>query len=191
MESFKENLSVKFVYAYLDLFLKLLPILVLVFLFEIILNGVPIGRITLDEIDYFNLLSNNPALLNSSNIFLVSLILLLDIVIFLSLYFSLRKLTAFIKNVFEENPFIEENGKHLKFVGIITMLLALIYQLAEVLSMPGFSVPVSFITNFLAKLANLIEIVFSPFLIIGMFVYVIGEIIIHAAKLKQENDLTV
>lgn len=191
MKSLKENWSVKVVYAYLDLFLKFLPVLVLIFLFEIIWKGVAVGKTTLEEIDYFNLLSQNQELLNSSNIWLVLLILLMDIIIFCSLYISLKKLTAFIKNVFEENPFIEENGKYLKFVGIITMILTLIYHFAKVISMPGISLPVSFITNLLVKLSNLIGIVFNPFLIVGMFIFVIGEIIIHAAKLKQEIDLTV
>jgi hypothetical protein len=191
MKSLKENWIVKTVYAYLDLILKLFPILVLIFLFEIIWKAVAIGRTTLEEIDYFKILSNNPALLNSSNIWLVLLILLMDVIILCSLYISLRKLTAFIKNVFEENPFIEENGKYLKFVGIITIILTFIYHLSKVISMPGISLPVSFFTNLLVKLSNLIGIIFNPFLIIGMFVFVIGEIIVHAAKLKQENDLTV
>jgi hypothetical protein len=96
-----------------------------------------------------------------------------------------------MKNVFENNPFIEENGNHLKYAGKAIIILTVIFHISKIIFSPDFIASISMTVNILFKLSLLLSIVFSPYLIVGLFVFVMGEIILTAAKLKEDNDLTV
>jgi hypothetical protein len=41
------------------------------------------------------------------------------------------------------------------------------------------------------KTANILSIIFNPYLVVGLFIAILGEIIIKGTLIKNENDLTV
>jgi cell division protein FtsL len=191
MKSFKENWTVKTVYAYLDLFLKLFPIVILFYIAPAVISLLSIGEMKLSKLDFFNLLSVSEQVSHSEKVLLCIYLIIVDVIILYCIYMILKKLTVFIKNVFENNPFIEENGNHLKYVGKAILLLTVVYHISKITNSSDVISNLSVAVNILTKLSWLISIVFSPYLIIGLFIFVMGEIIIYAAKLKEENDLTV
>ncbi|MDQ7818581.1 MAG: DUF2975 domain-containing protein [Melioribacteraceae bacterium] len=191
MKSFKENWTVKTVYAYLDLFLKLFPIVILFYIAPAVISLLSIGEMKLSKLDFFNLLSVSEQVSHSEKVLLSIYLIIVDVIILYCIYMILKKLTVFIKNVFENNPFIEENGNHLKYVGKAILLLTVVYHISKITNSSDVISNLSVVVNILTKLSWLISIVFSPYLIIGLFIFVMGEIIIYAAKLKEENDLTV
>lgn len=191
MKSFKENWTVKTVYAYLDLFLRLFPFVVIFYIAPIGFSLIGIGEMKLSKLDFFKLLNINEQMSHSEELLTIIYLIIIDVVFLYCIYMILKKITAFIKNVFENNPFIEENGNHLKYVGKVILLLAIVYQISKISSTPDLLPNFSVTINILIKLSLLISIVFSLYLIVGLFIFVMGEIIIYAAKLKEENDLTV
>lgn len=190
MKSFKENWTVKTVYAYLDLFRKILPIVVVFFIILKILPPYE-GKFDLRSFDVFNILDQKVEQTNSGNVLMIVLIIFFDLVIVTGLYMILTHMTKFIKNVFNNNPFIEENGLYLKSTAKIILVLTFVYCSMTIVASPDVDLPVSWAIVILYKAAIFLSIVFHPLIIIGLFLFVIGEIIIHAAKLKEENDLTV
>lgn len=190
MKSLKENWTVKTIYAYLDLFKKLIPILVLFF---VILKIIPPyqGNYELKNFDVFNILDSHFEKTNSENVLMIVLVILFDLLIVTGAYMMLTNLTKFIKNVFNNNPFVEENGVYLKSAAKIMLALTFVYYSTTIITSPNLDLPVSGTIEFLFKVAMILSMVFNPVIVIGLFLFVIGEIIIHAAKLKEENDLTV
>lgn len=190
MKSLKENWTVKTIYAYLDLFKKLIPILVLFF---VILKIIPPyqGNYELKNFDVFNILDSHFEKTNSENVLMIVLVILFDLLIVTGAYMMLTNLTKFIKNVFNNNPFIEENGVYLKSAAKIMLALTFVHYSMTIVTAPNLDLPVSWTIEFLFKVAMILSVVFNPVIVIGLFLFVIGEIIIHAAKLKEENDLTV
>lgn len=190
MKSLTENWIVKTVYAYLNLFKKLLPIVVLLFT---ILKIIPPyeGKNELKNFDVFNILDSHFEQTYSENVLMIILIILFDLVIVAGLYMILTLMTKFIKNVFNNNPFVEENGIYLKSTAKIILALTFVYHLMTIVSAPNLDLSVSWIIDILFKAAMILSVVFNPVIVIGLFLFVIGEIIIQAANIKQENDLTV
>lgn len=191
MKSFKENWTVKTVYAYLDLFLKLFPLVVFFYVAQVGISLLIFGKMKLSELDFFNLISDIPSMAPSEEILTSVYLIIADVIFLYCIYIILKKTTAFIKNVFENNPFIEENGRHLKSVGKIILLITVIFHLLKIVSPSNALVNLSVTISILIKITWLISVIFSPYLIVGCFIYVMGEVIIYAAKLKEENDLTV
>jgi hypothetical protein len=149
------------------------------------------GNLTVFSFDYFNVFDGNALIKHSSNTLHISYIIFLDVLIIAGIYLALIKLNLFLKNVFNEEPFNIENGKALKTIGIIASLLTIIYYSSILLFHSLDQLPLSTFWIIVSKLMYLLTLVFNPYLIISLFIYVLGEIIIYAAKLKQENDLTV
>ncbi|MEW6508453.1 MAG: DUF2975 domain-containing protein [Bacteroidota bacterium] len=191
MKSFKENWTVKTIYAYLDLFLKLFPLVILTFIVPPAILLLGFGEVKLTELDLFNLLNVNEHFTHSEKVLLFVYLIVVNLIILSCMYLILKKLAIFMKNVFENNPFIEENGNHLKYVGKAIIILTVIFHISKIISSPDFIASISMTVNILFKLSLLLSIVFSPYLIVGLFVFVMGEIILTAAKLKEDNDLTV
>ncbi len=190
MKTFKENWTVKTVYAYLDLFKKLIPIAIVLFVILKILPPYE-GKNELKNFDVFNIFDSHIEQTYSENVLMIVLIILFDLVIVTSLYMILTLMTKFIKNVFNNNPFVEENGIHLKSTAKIMLALTFVYYSMTIVAAPNLDLPVSWTIEFLFKVAMILSVVFNPLIVIGLFLFVIGEIIIQAAKIKQENDLTV
>ncbi len=193
MKTFKENFFVKTSYSYVNLLLKLFPILLIFFCIPLLGYSFS-GKIPVTNLDLFKLFGYQKLAFNVSfqTVVLAIFVLVVNLSVVVALFFGLKRLNDFLKNVYEEKPFIEENGKHLKFIGIITMILTIVIYLSNVFAIPAdTSEVISPTTRILILLGNSLGVVFNPYLIIGMIVLVIGEIIVHAAKLQEEIDLTV
>lgn len=184
MKSLKDNSIVKWVYAYVDLLLKALPILFLFILFPLFLPW----RIDAKRFDIFKLFSATTNHESHSLTWAIT-VAAFNIVFFIFLYLTLKRLVVFIKNVFDEKPFEEENGKNLKFVGIMVILIAVLSHIATILSVVGEKF--SFGIEGLVILMGFLSIAINPYLFVGMFLLVIGEVILHGVRMKQEIDLTV
>jgi len=187
MKSLKDNSIVKWVYAYVDLLLKALPILFLFMLFPFFLTL----RIDAKRFDFFNLfnVTTNQA---SHPLTWAITVAAFNIIFFIFLYLILKRLVVFIKNVFDEKPFEEANGKNLKFVGVMVIVLAVLSHIAAIVSVQSPKVAdLSWGTEMLISLMGFLSIAVSPYLFSGLLLIVIGEVILHGVRMKQEIDLTV
>ncbi|HMN24008.1 MAG TPA: DUF2975 domain-containing protein [Ignavibacteriaceae bacterium] len=191
MNSFHSNRLVKYTYAIVNLFKIIFPFYIVSVILMLLFGSLNNGNLTVFSFDYFKVFDSNTLIKHSSNTFHISFIILLDVLIIGGIYLTLIKLNLFLKNVFNEEPFNIENGKALKTIGIIASLLTIIYYSSIYLFHSVDKLPLSTFWIIVLKIMYLLTIVFNPYLIISLFIYVLGEIIVHAAKLKQENDLTV
>jgi hypothetical protein len=57
MKSFKENWTVKTIYAYLDLFLKLFPFMILIYIVPSAILLLGFGEVKLTDLDFFGVYS--------------------------------------------------------------------------------------------------------------------------------------
>ncbi len=187
MKSLKDNSIVKWVYAYVDLLLKALPILFVFALFPFLFFGESDAR-RLDFFNLFNALRNN----NLHSLTWLIVIPAFNIVVFITLYLTLKRLVVFIKNVFDEKPFEEENGKNLKFVGMMVIIIAVFFHIAAIVSVQNSKIAdLSWETEMLVNVMGFLSIAVSPYLFSGLLLIVIGEVILHGVRMKQEIDLTV
>ena len=121
-----------------------------------------------------------------------AIVLIFNFCAAIGIYISLKKLTFFIKNVFNEEPFCESNGKVLKFVGYFAAGITLVKNLLQEIIMPfPTNKLISAFSLVLMKTANIFSIIFNPYLVVGLFIAILGEIIIKGTLIKKENDLTV
>lgn len=193
MKSAKYNFLIKTVYAYIDLIYKIFPFFFLIIFLPLLFTFLVQKSIWLSSLDFFHLFTAHNEFIrqNTSSFFLVSVVIGFNFVVFVFVFISLKKLRDFIKNVFEGMPFCWDNGKRLKFVGLaISAFVILKHLLTITIASVIFDSP-STTVSLLVSLMGLLSIVFSPYLILGLFVVILGEIIIHGAKLKEEVDLTV
>ncbi|HEX2865679.1 MAG TPA: DUF2975 domain-containing protein [Ignavibacteriales bacterium] len=190
MKLLKGSFFVKSVYTYFNLFTKIYPLILLR------LVGNSIGgqkeQGLFPSVDFYNLFSNEPELFSPNVVSwqVKAAIIISNLLVFGLTYFMIIQLNRFLRDRYEENPFIRENGKKLKTAGTLTIILALFISLKDVvlkaylldapLTLRALLIPMNFIMGF-----------FSPYFIIGMFTYALGEISIRAAKLKEEVELTV
>ncbi len=192
----KDNFFVKSSYSYVNLFYMLFPVLIVV-LFLPMIFGFPLtghkSPVALLNVDLFNLFGKEKFIdeINLGNILFWLLILAANLTVGLGIFFGLKKLKRFMKNVYEDKPFIGENGEYLKTTGIIIMLLSTIIYLSHVSSQFISPPPVSAWIKILYFVSILISTLFNPYLVVGLLIFVIGEIIVRAAELKEEQDLTV
>jgi len=191
MNSFHSNRLVQYTYAIINLLKKIFPFYIISVVLMLLIGSINNGNLTVFSFDYFNVFESNTLIKHSSNTFHISYIILLDVLIIAGIYLALIKLNLFLKNVFNEEPFNIENGKALKTIGIIASLLTIIYYSSVYMFHSLDKLPLSTFWIIVSKIMYLLTIIFNPYLIISLFIYVLGEIIIHATKLKQENDLTV
>ncbi|MCJ7552669.1 MAG: DUF2975 domain-containing protein [Ignavibacteriaceae bacterium] len=192
MKSLNEKRAVKYTFLLFDLFKKIFPLFIISYIGSLYLSTTMPNKFKISLYDYFRIFRNNNAMLNSNDSLLMIVIILINIIFLISIYFVLIRLTSFTKNVFENKPFIEENGRYLKQVGIIAAILTIIFHLSTILINPAMDqLPLSKLLLLITKAFFVLSIVFNPYLILSLFIYALGEIIIHAARLKQENDLTI
>ncbi len=195
MKALKDNYLVKTVYAYLDLFYKVFPFFfILFYAWQLIIPSKGADLSSYDALGFFKFLDS----LKLHNVSfevttpLKFLAIAINILAAAGIFIALKKLTKFIKNTFDGNPFSEDNGKNLKFVGVLLTLFMVVWAVVV-------SVAVTLLQTrigggkiiVLAQIGSLLTILFHPFFVLALFVIVLGEIIIHGAKIKQENDLTV
>lgn len=191
MKSLKDNSIVKWVHTYADLLLKALPILFLYQLFQLFVSGRVLKRINAKMFDAFNLFSVKSNQVSHSLIWIIT-VASFNIIFLIFLYLTLKRLIIFIKNVFDEKPFEEENGKNLKFVGVMVIILAAISHMAVIVSVQNSKITdLSWETQMLISVTSFLSFAFSPYLFSGLLFIVIGEVILHGVRMKQEIDLTV
>jgi len=190
MKALKENFLVKTVYAYLDLFYKAFPFFFILFYLPQMLMPSNLLKISsLDMFGFFKFMDQIKEITILHRIFVVGV----NLIIAAGVFVSLKKLTKFIRNTFEGNPFCEENGKHLKFVGSLITVYTILFHIVLGFSVVWFkqdSVITSF-TKVLIQVMGLLSVLFNPYFILGLFVIALGEVFLHGAQIKQENDLTV
>ena len=194
MKPLKENKFLKWGYAYVDLGYKFLPIFFIFMFVPALLSLNAGGGYSSRDFDFFGLFMNVNCGTEANAISTVypAVVILINTVVFVLLYLVLRLLTKFLKNVFDENPFIEENGRHLKKIGIIIIAGTVFIFLIKALTVPPpESKLITGLTPILLKLSMIVSIAINPFVFVGMLVIVIGEIILRGHKIKEEVDLTV
>ncbi|MGE5363426.1 MAG: DUF2975 domain-containing protein [Bacteroidota bacterium] len=194
MKPLSENFFVKTSYAYFNL-LKKLYFVVLVFIVGNALSGIggqnpPWG--VHPGVDFFNLFSNLPEFFrpNRVPIALSLYIVFSNILVFALTYMIIRKLDQFLKNIYEDNPFISKNGENLKTVGTVTMVLGMFLSLKDVFLKINL-LWASDWTKTLLVVLHMFGFLVNTYFIIGLFAYALGEIMIRGSKLKEEIDLTV
>lgn len=190
MKSLKENFVVKTVYAYLDLFYKAFPFFFI--LFYLPQMFMPSGYSKLSSLDIFGFFKFMDQINNITTLHKF-IVVGVNLMIAAGVFLSLKKLTKFIKNTFEGNPFCEENGRLLKFVGVLITAYTLLLHIVV-----GFSIVwlkhddvLTSSTKVLVQIISILSIFFNPYFVLGFFVIALGEIFLHGAQIKQENDLTV
>lgn len=197
MKPLKENFLVKTSYAYITLIFALCPVLFLVYLvhfFITISAFTSSGKTVMIFLDFFHLfgMEKLKTEIAGQSWEFMFIILVFNLAVIVGLYLGVIKLRSFFKNVLEEKPFAEENGKHLKSIGLITIIVTAVVAIGRVFLINSVALElIGMFEQVLLSISSLLSIVFSPFFILGIFIYVFGEIIIRAANIKEENDLTV
>ena len=194
MKSFNENILVKSVFAYIDLFYKLFPLFIIFYFLPIVLTLPTMSGAKPGVIDVFGFFRLEGTDTEAQNLLFwqKAIVLIFNFCAAIGIYISLKKLTSFIKNVFNEEPFCESNGKVLKFVGFFVAGITLVKNLLQEIMLPyPTSKLISTFSMILMKTANILSIIFNPYLVVGLFIAILGEIIIKGTLIKNENDLTV
>ena len=196
MKNLKKNFIVKTTYSYVNLFYLYFPIVIFFLLVPILFNfpsNDQNAKTALFNVDLFNLFGKEKFIteIGLSSIALWIFMLLANISIAVGIYYGLKRLNKFMKNVFEDKPFIEENGKHLKTIGIIIILVSTLVFLCKTTSAYIVPMQLSVAIKYLYFIAILISSLFNPYLVVGLVIFVIGEVIVRAVKMKDEQDLTV
>ncbi len=195
MKSFKENTLIKTVFALIDLFYKLLfPFFVVINVLPLLLNFPSFSNSNWNNIDIMGLFVTHRDLVPFNEIPLICKITVFisNIAIVVVIYFCLKKINGFVKNVFEGNPFSKENGAILKFVGTMVAISAAVIHIANGFILVRNAIDVrSEIAIILMRILNVLSVIFDPLVIIGLFVLVLGEIFIQGSIIKEENDLTI
>lgn len=191
MKSFKNNFFVKTTYAYVNLFyiifLFIITVLLITTIYGLLSHSNVINSSLLNS-NLFGLWAKDKSI--TENTFWL-FILIVNASIVAGIYYCFKRLNAFLKNVYEDKPFIKENGKHLKIIGILIMFFSTLIYLIKIFTLQN-NVPVtSLLLKYLFLFANIISSLFNPYLIIGLVIFVIGEVIISAVEIKEEQDLTV
>lgn len=192
MQPFNKSQLVKFVYAYVDLFRKVFPFFFL-FLLIPIFNAVVLPKTQpVKSYDFFDLFERYQFSAITPSVFWVILIVVLNLIVGIGIFLALGRLSIFMKNVFNDNPFCTANGYSLKYIGIITISLTALIHIIKAFSIVSADLGiVPEYNSILFVLTGILSVVFNPYLILGMFVFLLGEIMMHAAEMKQESDLTV
>lgn len=195
MKLYNENVLIKTVFALIDLFYKLLfPFFILFYVLPLLLNFPSFSNSNWNSVDIMGLFESQREFVLFKEIPLINkiLVLMLNMGVVVIIYFCLKKLNRFIKNVFEGNPFSKENGLILKFVGTVVAISAAIIHLANGIMIVTSTISLrSEIVLILMRILYVLTVIFDPFVIIGLFVLVLGEVFIQGAIIKEENDLTV
>ena len=191
MYLFKENFIVKTVCAYVKLFKLLYPVYFILFvafgIFNYFIPGPKYG-----DVDFFKLYTNYDNITNLANFSIPVFILILisNIIVFAAVYFALIKLFKFLLNILNGSPYIEENGKNLKFIGVLIVCVTIFITLKDAIMAP--KIPnISGLTNYLMKFSLGLTVFFNPYFVLGLFIIVLGEVIVRGTVMKNELDLTI
>lgn len=191
MKLFKDNWLVKTSHSYFSLAQKFLFVSVGLIIYRLIkIFYTKSNTFDVKQIDVCNLLGYNRVLRGKNDISLLTLIVILNLIIIAGYYYIFLRLIRFLKNVFENNPFTSENGKHLKVIGMLIVFISYFQNVIRELNNPYYANESVTLLIF-AKISALVLCLFDPFLMAGVLLVVIGEIILKATIIKQENDLTI
>ncbi|MGA7836528.1 MAG: DUF2975 domain-containing protein [Ignavibacteriaceae bacterium] len=196
MKPLKNNFFVKTARSYVIFFYVCFPLIIIAKLFILITTPRMNSQQTslaLPNVDLGGFFGNEKFMtdLNYGSIVLWLFIIVVNVVIIAGIFYGIIKLNKFLKNVYNDRPFTKDNGKHLKVIGILVMILSTLIYLANNTTNFLNPLPVSDSINYLNIIGLLISTLLNPSLAIGLVVFVIGEVIIRAAELKEEQDLTV
>ncbi|MGE5683235.1 MAG: DUF2975 domain-containing protein [Bacillota bacterium] len=190
--SLKQNFFIKSVYAYTNLFKKLFPVVFIAFLLLQASASMGFGKFD-RSVDFFDLLgSRNDISRNNLPVSFETWIMIIvaNVLCFIVTYIAVIKLDKFFKNVFNGQPFVEENGHCLKFIGWMVIIMTFFLHVKDSLFI-SLDLPVSDTVKQLVNLSYLLSVFFNPYLVLGLFCVALGEVIIHGSKMKEELDLTV
>lgn len=148
------------------------------------------NKMMLVELDPFGLFG---AAVGSGNYFMFTLLkshyewylLAKTILLLFLIFYILFCLKLFIKNIIN-NPFEKSNGKYLKRTGAMIVFASILMYLLKFLD----SLIMSNAT-ILVAIAEFLAVIINPFAVIGIILFLIGDVFAYGARLKQENDLTV
>ena len=193
MKSFKNNSFVKIARGYVIFFYVCFPLVIIGKILQ--LNFGPDltpqqTNIVLPNVDVGGFFGNEKFItsLNFGNVVLWLFILLVNACLMAGIFYGIIKLNKFLKNVYNDRPFIQENGKHLKVIGILIIVLSTLVQIAK--NTPSLAILHPGII-FISIIVILFNALLNSNLAIGLVVFVIGEIIVRASEMKEEQDLTV
>lgn len=200
MKNKKETFFVNIAFTYINVIVISYPFYVVsIYLFSLINYYLNANSNYLLEVDTFNLFININRYFSESLIkakgfssFTVASLFLSNFFYHSVVYSVLWSLRRFLKNISTEDYLSIENGKILKGISVKVVLIAIsikviqiITNQIQVIDLVGRNIRLGYDFIELGKL------IFDPILIICSSVYIIGNVIIKGAAIKQENDLTV
>ena len=120
MKQLKNNFFVKTAYSYVNLFYLFFPYILFLFLLPMIF-GWPLGskvKTVLLNVDFFRLFGKEKYIteINFGSVSLWIIILVVNLTIAYGIFYGLKRLNKFMKNVYEDKTFVKENGVHLKTI---------------------------------------------------------------------------
>ena len=143
----------------------------------------------LPNVDLLGLFGNEKFVmqLNFSSVVLWLFVLVVNVGLIAGIFYAIIILNKFLKNVYNDRPFIRENGKHLKVIGVLVIGLSTLAYIVK--GIDGNLIKHSGV--FLYIFATFINLLFRTDWVMGLIIFVIGEVIVRAAEMKEEQDLTV
>ncbi len=193
MDALKNNSYLKWTYYYFYAAYRLFPLLVIIFYGIRIYKMITTGSFDANELDMFSIFSQFKFDLNSYGSVFNLIIISANVLFFFLIYFLLKKLAAFLKNVKTGKPLIFENAELLTHIGAIIIFVSFLLQsgaeYSRLLNHPTKMPMVQYLL--VNSINNVLTFAINPFLYVGLLVIVIGKIFYESAVLKQENDLTV
>jgi hypothetical protein len=194
MQNAKFKYLIKTVYAWVDLVYKISPIILVILFSPLLINIFLFHKLSIGLTDVVGLFEPLKELSNIKRLpsVLPYLALTANFAVFIIIFLCIKRIRSFIKNVFDGNAFCHDNGRHLKFVSILMAIIVIVFHFSKIFLISFFFMePLVPINKFLVGTAISLSIAFNPYIIIASLIYIIGEIIINGAKIKEENDLTV
>lgn len=194
MQDTKVKFIIKTVYAYVDLIYKISPFILILLFSPLLISILIFHKLALGDTDVVGLFEplKELAALNRVPSIFPYLALIANFLVFIIIFICIKRIRVFMKNVYEGSPFCYDNGRHLKLVSILMATIVVIFHFAKIFLFSFFFMDsVTSLTKLLIGIAVSLSIAFNPYLIVAMLIYIIGAIIMSAAKIKEENDLTV
>ncbi|MCX6169691.1 MAG: DUF2975 domain-containing protein [Ignavibacteriales bacterium] len=196
MEKSNETKIVKYIHYYLKGFTYLTPLMFFAgyvgIILQFIKNGELIGaRFSIFGVSFIRIPKEIIFGKTGDALIVLLFALILFLLFMLVLYYALK----FVKNVLNEKLLVEQNGILLKIIGQLISGFAIISFLNELfLSFSAFNRILNtwqFIKSLLVLFPTLLLVLLQPVFVLGVFFILLGEILIRASIVKQENDLTV
>ncbi len=196
MEKASETKIVKYIHYYLKGFTYLMPVIFLAGYVGILLQFLKKGELISPRLSILGVsfirVPREIVFGRITDALIVLTLTLILFLLFMSVFFYTLK---FIKNVLNEKLLVEQNGKLLKVIGFLIIGFAVSDFLYELfLNFSAFNHSNNtwlFSKSLLVLLPTLLTVFLHPIFVLGLFFVLLGEILIRASIVKEENDLTV